>query len=104
MKLTDAKGILTNALPVIATYAPTISRAIGGPVGIAFSYILPVLFNAFGVQYDDVTSLANAITTDESAPNKLQKIEKDHAECLTEMMKGLAELACVKLNLEINWK
>lgn len=104
MKLDEMKGMLTNALPIIASYAPTISRAIGGPFGVAISYIIPVLANAFGIEPDNIESLGTAISTDEAAPDKLRKIEKDHAECLIELMHGLTELSSLKINIEINWK
>lgn len=104
MNLNTIKDMLNEALPVIETFAPTVARAIGGPVGIAASYIIPILGRSYGLNSSHWDALSGAISSDPDAQTKLQKIENEHGTILNDLMNVVHNLQSSEINIKMNWK
>jgi hypothetical protein len=97
------KDMFTDVLPIIKTVAPTVAGAIGGPIGMAASYIIPVLADAFGTGTGDINGLVNQIASDPDAVNKLQAIEAKHAGLLNVLMTSASKLTHAEINIKLDW-
>ncbi len=98
------KDLLSDALPVISKFAPSIAGAIGGPVGVAAGYVVPLLANAFGVHPSDTAGLAQKILHDSESQGKLEQLEIEHGDQVCGLMNSIDNLASLKLNIELTWK
>ena len=98
------KEIFEDALPIISNFAPSIGAAIGGPVGLAAGYIIPVLANAFNGNPANLQELAAKIATDPEAQSKLQNVEQCHGDVVCSLMQSVNSLANAEVNIKLSWK
>lgn len=100
----NLKEIFKNALPVISNSAPIVGNAIGGPFGVAASYIIPVLAHAFDGNLSDLPDLAQKIADDPNAPAKLTVIEQEHGSWITSLPNLVNELSSAELSIKLAFK
>lgn len=100
----SVKGLLSDALPLIENFAPAVATAIGGPVGFAAGYILPILANAFGTHPTDIKQLAANILSDPNAAQKLQTINTEHGDLLSGVMDSVGNLLHAEVNIKLDWQ
>lgn len=98
------KDLFHDALPIITKFAPTIGAAIGGPVGVAAGYVVPVLANAFGAKSTDIKDLVNKILADPGSEGKLEAIEQEHGDWVGALMNNVTHLTSAKINVELTWE
>lgn len=91
------KELLSDALPIISKFAPSIAGAIGGPVGVAAGYFIPILADAFGVHPSDIAGLTQKILNDSDAQRKLEQVESDHCDCAN-------KLSNAEINIKLEWQ
>lgn len=103
MSIQSIKGIFKDALPIIATVAPTVAKAIGGPIGIAAGYIIPILANAFGAHPSDMSTIVSNLLSDPEANAKLQTIEDEHGDWLDGLMESVNNLQHAEINIKLDW-
>ena len=101
MKLTE---LFSDVLPLIQKVAPTIGAAIGGPIGLAAGYVIPVLANAFDAHPTNVKQLVSNILADPNAQSKLQDIESEHANWLSSLMDSVNNLSHAEVNIKLDWQ
>jgi hypothetical protein len=100
----NIKELFKDALPLIVKFAPTLGSAIGGPVGMAAGYVIPVLASAFESSPSDIKSLAQTIVDDPNSQQKLAELEKMHGDVIATMFNTMEHLASAKLNIELTWQ
>jgi hypothetical protein len=100
----NVKGIFEDALPIISTFAPTIGAALGGPIGLATGYILPLLAHAFNIDPSHLSDLATKIIGDPEAQAKLQVIEANHGSTVDLLMKSVNNLSKAEVSINLEWK
>ena len=98
------KDLLNDALPIISKFAPTIGGAIGGPVGVAAGYVLPILANSFGVHPSDLSGLAQKILSDPNSQGKLEQVEYEHGDWVSGMMDSVNNLASAEISIKLQWQ
>ena len=101
MKLKELFG---DALPIIEKFAPSIGGAIGGPVGVAAGYVVPILANAFGAHPSNIKELVGNILADSGAQSKLEAIEHEHGDWVCTLMDSVGNLTSAKINIELTWQ
>jgi hypothetical protein len=99
----NVKEILKDALPMIQKFAPSIGAAIGGPIGIATGFVLPILTNEFNAHPQNFGQLVTNMLQDIEAPAKLQKLEKEHGSWVSELMDSVNSLAEAEINVKLKW-
>jgi hypothetical protein len=77
--------IFKEILPILSRFAPSIASAIGGPVGLAAGFVLPLLSHAFESHPSDFSELIKKITSDPHACDKLDKLEKEYCTLICQM-------------------
>ena len=95
MSIQDA---FKDILPIIAESAPIIAKVIGGPVGLAAGYAIPILAHAFDVDSENVDKIVESITKDPEASAKLSRCEETHADWLTYLMKIIVFVLILMIN------
>jgi hypothetical protein len=103
MNLNGMREVFKDALPIIKKFAPTIGAAIGGPVGVATGYILPLLATAFDSNTSDLKHIADTIINDPLAADKLGALEHEHCDFLCSMVGTMDRLMSVEINVKLNW-
>lgn len=98
------KELFSDALPLIQKFAPTIGAAIGGPMGLATGYVIPILANAFGSKPNDFKDLVKNILNDSHAQEKLESIEHEHGDWVCTLMDSVNNLSSMKINIELTWQ
>jgi hypothetical protein len=100
------KELLSDALPIIERFAPTIATVIGGPFGFLSGSIIPILTSAFGVKTGDLKSLASNILNDPDAQNKLATLENNHGDLLSSILNSpsINNLANAEINIKLAWQ
>jgi len=73
--MTALKEIFKDVLPIIEKAAPTIGGIIGGPAGVATSFVITLLAKAFDAHPHDAKHVAECIMCDPSAEIKLKQLE-----------------------------
>ncbi len=101
MKLKDLLG---DAFPLIKKFAPTIGSIIGGPVGFASGYILPILANAFNAHPTDFKELIANIVNDPASQSKLENLESEHCDWLCKTLDSVGNLAEAEINIKLKWQ
>ena len=100
MKLSD---IFKESFPLIEQYAPAVATAINAPLGVAASFIMPILTQAFGVQTGDIKGLASSIIKDTDAPSILKNIQSLHGDWLTELLQSANKLSKAQITVNLEW-
>jgi hypothetical protein len=100
---TSAKELLSDAFPIIEKFAPGIAGAIGGPIGFAAGYIIPVLARAFGSPSTDLKQLVANILNDPHAADKLGEIEHEHSDWLCSITDSVDRLTSAEVNIKLSW-
>ncbi len=98
------KDVFRDALPIIKNFAPSIAAAIGGPVGVATGYVLPILASAFGVDSSNPRSIAEAILAGSNSEDTLKELEHEHGDWICKLLDSVGNLASAKINVELTWK
>ena len=98
------KEMFNDVLPIITSVAPTIGAAIGGPVGAATGYVIPILASAFGVHSTDVKGLVDKIANNGEAQNILASLEREHGDWVNSMMDTVANLSKAEINIKLEWQ
>lgn len=98
------KEILSDALPILEKFSPTIGEAILNPVGAACRYSLSILCSVFEVHPFNIKELVGKILTDLEAKEKLQNIENEHKDWVKSLMNVAPALVAAKINIELNWQ
>lgn len=99
----NTKQAFSDILPIIEKYAPSIGGALGGPVGAAAGYVLPLLAGVFGGHAKDLSSIVKAISADSSAPDKLMQLEEAHGSVIGTLMNNLNALSKAEINIKLEW-
>jgi len=100
----NLKEVFKDALPVIYNAAPIVGGAIGGTFGVAASYIIPILAHAFDGNLSDLPALAQKISNDPRAPEKLALIEKEQGNWIASLPKLLNDLSSAELSIKLDFK
>lgn len=100
----NAKEILKDALPIINQYAPTIGAAIGGPVGFAAGYVLPLLSAAFSQNPYDIKGIARQVLSDTDSKTKLEALEAEHADWIGSLEDSFSNLAKAEIHINLEWQ
>lgn len=100
MKIKEA---FIDALPIIEKFAPSVGAAIGGPLGFASGYIIPILASAFDAKPTDIKQLVSNIITDPRMQSKLESIEQDHGDWLSSLTDNLDRLVTAEFNVKLAW-
>ena len=100
MKLSD---IFKESLPLIEQYAPAVATAINAHLGLAATYIIPILTQAFGVPAGDIKGLATSIIKDTDAPTILRNIQSLHGDWLTELLQSANKLSKAQITVNLEW-
>jgi len=98
------KEIFNDALPIIQRVAPTIASAIGGPLGLASGYVLPILASAFNIHPSNPQSIVQAILSHDGSEDTLASVEKEHGSVLCDLMNTVSNLENAEINVKLNWK
>lgn len=98
------KELLGEAFPIIAKFAPTIAGALGGQMGFAAGYIIPILANAFDAHPTDLKSLISNIVNDPNTQTKLQNIEDEHCDWLCTTLDSIGNLSEAEINIKLKWQ
>jgi hypothetical protein len=98
------KEIFNDALPIVSKFAPSIGAAIGGPVGLATGYAIPILANAFGTHPTDLRGLVTKIINDSDAKTKLEGLEEEHGDWLCSLEDSLNNLAKAEIHINLEWQ
>ena len=97
------KEMLADAWPVIEKVAPVLAQALGGPIigsAVTALGILARKFNATNWE-----TMLQAITSDPDAESKLQEIDGEFAQSLSQAaVVSIGKLASLKANVELTWK
>jgi hypothetical protein len=96
--------VLQEALPIITQFAPKIGGAIGGPVGIAAAYIIPILAQVFSSSPGDLKQLATNILKDPDASTKLETVEHEHGDWVCAMIDSVSTLSKAEINVKLEWQ
>lgn len=99
----NLKELFNDALPVINKFAPTIGEIIGGPIGMATGYIVPILANAFETSPTNLKKLAETIISDPDSQKKLEMVESNHADWLTALTTTVTHLSSAEVNVKLEW-
>lgn len=102
--MTNFKELFRDSLPIISSYAPTISRLFGGPFGTIAAYIIPILADYFNSPSGDLKELAANILNDPDASKKLAKIEATHGDWLNVAMDSVNNLSKLEINIKLEWQ
>jgi hypothetical protein len=97
------KELFVDALPIIEKFSPTIGAAIGGPVGAATGYIIPLLASAFSVHPSDIPGLVAKIVADPDAQKKLSEIEDEHGDWIDTLQDSVSNLISAEINVKLGW-
>ncbi len=98
------KELLGDAFPIIAKFAPSIGAAIGGPMGFAAGYLLPVLANTFNAHPTNMQELVTNILNDPNTQGKLESIEHEHGDWLCTTLDSIGNLAEAEINIKLKWQ
>lgn len=98
------KELFADALPIITKFAPSIGAAIGGPVGAATGFVVPLLATAFGVHPSDIGGLTQKILDDPDSQGKLEQIEEEHGDWVCRLMDSVNNLSHAEVNIKLDWK
>jgi hypothetical protein len=98
--MTTFKEIFKDVLPIIEKAAPSIGAIIGGPAGIATTFIINMLAKTFDAKPDDVKHIADCIMCDPSAELKLKQLEQYNQDLLATIKKEKEDNK--PSNIEIN--
>jgi len=101
MKLKELFG---DALPLISKFAPSIGEAIGGPVGLAAGYVLPILATSFNAKPADIKQLVTNILNDSNAKDKLETLEHEHGDWICTLTDSVNNLSSAEINLKFEWQ
>ena len=98
--------IFREILPVLQKFAPTLAAIVGGPAGIATGFVIPLLANAFKLDFKpgSLSGLVSSILSASDAPEKLNAIEKEHAPWLSAMMDETGKLAKAEISVKLEWQ
>ena len=97
------KEMLADAWPVIEKVAPVLAQALGGPL--VGSAVTALGFLAKKLNTNGWESMIQAITNDPDAENKLQEIDGEFAQSLSQAaVVSIGKLASLKANVELTWK
>ena len=99
----NAKDLLIDALPIIKQFAPTIGAAIGGPIGMAAGYVIPVLANAFEGNPDNLKDLSQKIISHPQCKDILCTLENNHNTFLSQINNAINELAKAEITVKLEW-
>jgi hypothetical protein len=83
----NLKEIFSDILPIISKFSPVICDAIGGPLGVACEYALPVLAKEFNAHPHNIHDIVQNIINDPQVEEKLISLEKQHGEYLKEKIR-----------------
>ena len=97
------KSVFKEVLPTLEKFSPSIAAAIGGPVGFAMSFIIPLLAKSFGTETHDVSSLVKAILKDPESPVKLQSLEHQHHDWICGMLDSINNLQSAEISIKLEW-
>jgi hypothetical protein len=97
------KELFKDALPLITKFAPSIAGAIGGPVGIAAGYVVPILANAFGTHPTNIAGLVQQIVSDPNTQGKLEALEVDHGDWIESLLDTTERLTSAEINIKLGW-
>lgn len=100
----NIKDIFEDALPILYSFAPTIATAIGGPLGLATGYVIPILASAFSGNSGNLPELAAKIATDNEAKSKLQTLENQHAPVISSLSRFVNNLDNAEISIKLSWK
>jgi hypothetical protein len=97
------KELFSDALPIISKFAPSIGAAIGGPVGLASGYAIPILASAFGAHPTDVRGLVQKIVNDSEAQSKLEGLEHEHGDWICALVDSVGNLSKAEIHINLEW-
>jgi len=97
-------AIFNDALPIISKFAPSIGTALGGPIGFATGYILPILAKAFNANPQNLSELVNNIISDPDSQTKLESIEHEHGDWLCTTLDSIGNLAEAEISVKLKWQ
>ena len=97
------KGLFQDVLPLIKDAAPTVAGVIGGPVGLATGYILPILADAFQTHPQNFKELVDNITHSENAKSILQDVELKHAPWLNTLLTETHHISSAEINIKLEF-
>lgn len=97
------KELFSDSLPIIEKFAPSVGTAIGGPVGIAAGYAIPLLASAFGSKPSNIREIASKILTDADAQSKLEEIEHEHGDWICTLTDSLGNLSRAEIHINLEW-
>ncbi len=100
----NIKELFKDALPLISKFAPSVGGAIGGPLGIAAGYVIPLLANAFDTKPTDIPALVSKIMFDADAKSKLQGIETEHGDWICAMQESMSKLTKAEVTINLEWQ
>jgi len=95
--------IFKEAMPIIEKFSPTIAGALGGPWGLAASYIFPILAKTFGTESMDYKLMEQNIVNDPDAPNKLSALEDIHKDILNSVWKDLHSVTQAEIRVILSF-
>jgi len=99
----NGKELLNDAFPIIQKFAPSIAGAIGGPVGFALGYLIPILASAFGAHPSNIKELISNIVSDPLAADKLDKIDREHGDWFCTLSDNFDRLTSAEINVKLSW-
>ncbi len=94
---------LHDVLPVIQKFAPAIGGIIGGPVGAATGYALPMLAATFDSNPSDLRGLAEKIANAPDAQKRLSKIETNHLNMIDFLQDHDKNMTNFEMSIKISW-
>ena|ERR1700756_338575 len=99
----NVKEMLVDALPIIKEFAPTIAGAIGGPVGMAAGYVVPILANAFEGKSSNLKDLSQKIISHPQCKDILCSLESEHNVTIQSLLNNLNDLASLEITIKLAW-
>lgn len=103
MNFPAIKSIFKEAIPTLEKFSPTIAAAIGGPPGLAISFVIPMLAKAFGADSHNLNDIVKAIVKDVDAPIKLEALEHQNHDWLCAIMDSVNNLVAAEINIRLDW-
>lgn len=98
------KESFSEVLPLIERAAPTLAGAIGGPIGAAAGYVIPILASVFSPNSGSISDIVNQIKGDPDATIKLNALEQNHGDWINSLMKDVNKLATAEINIKLAWQ